>query len=217
MKTWRNQILLAVMLCAIGAGCLAYAYFIEPNRLVVNYSTIRIKDWNPAFDGLKIVMIGDIHGGSNYVTEEKLHDVVAETNEQNADLVVLLGDYVTQSNERKPVGQRSLKMPVETVAQSISGIKATFGVIAVLGNHDGWYGDDRVAAALTAVGYKVLQNEVAIIDKDGEHLRILGFKDHLQMRKSWKQTSADAKALLLVEVSWEIDAEKDRLESSLMV
>jgi len=142
------------------------------------------------------VMIGDIHGGSNNVTEEKLREIVGRTNEQNADVVVLLGDYVTQAPGNSPVGQRSLRMPIETIATGLSGIKATYGVFAVLGNHDGWYGDDKVAAALSDVGYKVLQNEVAIVDKNGQHLRIIGFKDHLKLRKSWKETSADTRDIL---------------------
>ncbi len=189
-------LLLFPLLAVTAAGFFAYAYYIEPRRLVVNSSEVKIKGWNPAFGGLKIVMIGDIHGGSNAVDEEKLRLVVQKTNEQNADLVVLLGDYVTQAPGDKPLRQRDLRMPIETIANGLSGIKATYGVYAVLGNHDGWYGDDRIAAEFTRVGYKVLQNEVAIIDKNGQHLRLLGFKDHLELNKTWKETSNDAKTLI---------------------
>ena len=193
MKRWALKIALGIVVfAAIGTACLAYAYFVEPHRLVVNRSEITIKGWNPAFDGLKIVMIGDVHGGSNAVDKEKLRLVVEKTNEQNADLVVLLGDYVSQYRGN----HQALKMSLQTIADNLAGLHARFGVFAVLGNHDGWYNDIEVASELNRVGYKVLQNEVAIIDNNGQHLRLLGFKDHLKLNKSWNETSSDAKKLL---------------------
>ncbi|MEO6655940.1 MAG: metallophosphoesterase [Pyrinomonadaceae bacterium] len=196
MKNWSSRISYGVLgLSFLFLAGLTFSYFIEPNRLAVNHSTLTIKNWNPAFDGLRIALIGDIHGGSNGGSEENIRAVVAKTNQQNPDLVVLLGDYVAQESEDKPLTDRDLKMPVETVTEALSGIHAKYGVYAVLGNHDGWYGDDEVAAALTHVGYKVLQNEVAVIEKDGQKLRILGLKDQLKI-KSWKNLSDDAKQVL---------------------
>ncbi len=176
--------------------CVAYGYFIEPNRLVVISETLKVTNWNPTFDGLKIVVIGDVHGGSNNVTEEKLREIVARTNEQQPDVVVLLGDYVSQVHEIGPISQRHIKMPVETLAAGLRGIRATYGVFAVLGNHDGWYGDESVANALASDGYRVLQNEVAPIEKDGQRIRIFGMKDHLALSGGWLRISADSKQYL---------------------
>lgn len=168
----------------VGLLCVAYGYFVEPSRLVVTNEEIRIKDWNQAFDGLKIAMISDIHGGSNGASAEQIRRVVETTNAQNPDVIVLLGDYVAQGMTRQPMHERPLRMPMSEVADNLAGLKAKYGVYAVLGNHDGWYGDDEIASELTRVGYRVLQNEIAIIQQNGASLRLLGLKDHLKL-DSW--------------------------------
>ena len=189
-------IILITSFAALFFACLAYAYFIEPNRLVVKHDALQIKDWDAAFDGLKIVMIGDIHGGSNYITEEKIREIVAKTNAEQPDLIVLLGDYISEKYGHAARQPELLKMPIETVAANLASLNAKLGVYAVLGNHDGWYGDDRVAVELTKVDIRVLRNEVATVETNGKFLRILGLIDHLSMTKSWQQTSDEIKQII---------------------
>jgi len=197
LKAVSKPLTLLVAVLAIGlALLLAYSYFIEPRKLVVNAQELPVKGLDPAFDGLKIVAIGDIHGGSNYVTEERIREIVRLTNEQQPDLIVLLGDYVTQGYSFTRVRERQLKMPMKTVADALSGLHARFGVYAILGNHDGWYNDGVVASELRRAGCIVLQNEVASIEVNGRPLRLLGLKDHLELAPRWTQVSADAKQLL---------------------
>jgi predicted MPP superfamily phosphohydrolase len=195
MKKWRARIVEAFSIFgAIFFGGLAYAYFIEPDRLVATHTTITIDNWNPAFDGLKIVMIGDVHGGSNNVTEEKLRQVVALANDQEPDLVVMLGDYVSQNLEASPLTDRSLKMPVGTIVDTLTGLHAKYGVFVVMGNHDGWYGTDRIAAEFTRVGYRVLQDQIATVGNGDQSICILGMQDHLSLVPIWATISANAKA-----------------------
>lgn len=163
----------------IAALIFGYAYFIEPRQLIVNEQEIRIDGWEPAFDGLKIAAISDIHAGSNAVDQAMLRRIVETVNAQNADLVVLLGDHV--SNE---LGRRGIKMPVSEIADGLVGMRATHGVFAVLGNQDGWYSDSEVAEGLREAGITVLENEIVNIERNGRRIRLLGLKDHLQLN-SW--------------------------------
>jgi hypothetical protein len=63
MRT-KKIVIVSFALLVLGALLLAYSYFIEPGRLVINRQKIPIAGWNTAFNGLRIAVIGDIHGGS---------------------------------------------------------------------------------------------------------------------------------------------------------
>jgi uncharacterized protein len=195
MKRRTKRILQIITVCAaLFVLALGYAYFIEPLRLVVNQQTLTIKDWDTALDGFKIVAIGDIHGGSNAVDEAKLRKIVELTNEQNADLVVLLGDYVSQASSRL-YGEHALKMPLKTIAENLAGIKARYGVTVVTGNHDDWYGHDEVSNAFRAVRYTVLDDQIYTIDVGGHKLRILGLMDQLHVG-NWSAYSGYLKEVI---------------------
>lgn len=189
----KKRFVFAALLLFVTAGIwlAGWAFWYEPDSLTVKNYDIKISGLPAAFDNFKIVVISDIHGGSNFITEGKIRKIVELANEQNPDLTVLLGDYVSQTWLKRS----QLKMPMEIVADNLRGLQARQGVYAVLGNHDGWYDDAVVRRELERVGVRVLENEAVMIEQNGAKIRLLGLKDALQFN-NWNDYSTEAKKAL---------------------
>src|SRR5512138_667897 len=84
---------------ALGIGGFTYTHGIEPGWLDIEHVRLTLPRLTPAFDGYRIVQISDIHI-SEWMTRERLADIVARANEQHADLIVLTGDYVYRDPDR---------------------------------------------------------------------------------------------------------------------
>jgi predicted MPP superfamily phosphohydrolase len=65
----------------------------------------------------------------------------------------------------------------ELTAAELKGFKARFGVFSSLGNHDWWYNGNRVRLALEGSGIRVLENDVAKIERHGAAMWVVGFGD----------------------------------------
>ncbi|MGI8555635.1 MAG: metallophosphoesterase [Pyrinomonadaceae bacterium] len=155
-----------------------YAYFIEPSELKIHAVTLAVPHWSKELNDFKIAAVSDIHGGSNNVSEERLRYLTEQINAQNSDIIVLLGDFVSQDGGK----HGNLKMPIETVAANIGGMKAKYGVYAVIGNHDWWYDDAKTRAALEKIGVKVLENQTFAFAVNNQIVTILGIEDFWKHR-----------------------------------
>ncbi len=104
--------------------------------------------------------------------------MVQKANDQNPDLIVLLGDYVAQNSDRT-----KWKMPMDKIAEGLKGLQAKHGVYAILGNHDAWYNADLIKTELERDGYAVLDDKVALIKTDKGEFWLAGFEDILPYGK----------------------------------
>jgi hypothetical protein len=83
----------------------------------------------PAFDGLKIVQLSDLHTGSFRANSIFWKTAVAKVNAEHPDIIVMTGDMIDNfASELNP-----------STIEELSQLKAKISKYAILGNHD--YGD----------------------------------------------------------------------------
>ena len=129
MITRRHLIRSIGGLSALGVSTAAYGVGVEPLRLRVTRDHPTPRHW-PADFPLKIAIVTDIHACDPWMSLERIEGIVDRTNALNADVIVLLGDYVAG------VHQVTRIIPSSEWAKVLAGLKAPLGVHAVMGNHD---------------------------------------------------------------------------------
>lgn len=127
------------------------AFKAEPDSLIVAEYSIAPPGWPLALDGFRIAAVGDVHGGAPYIDEAKLQEVARRISIAKVDLIVWLGDYVTQG-----VTFGTFMEP-EKVANLLAPARAQWGQVAVIGNHDRWLGAERIEKAFTNAGIPFLR------------------------------------------------------------
>ncbi len=167
----RIGLIVSGLLLLGGLAVLLWAFVIEPGRVTVKETRIVIRGWPQAFNNSRVVLVSDLHVGSPHIDLEKLREIVAEINAQQPDLILIAGDFVIQD----VLGGDFIEP--ELIAAELKSLRARHGVYAVLGNHDWWYDGERVMRALDNNGIKVLENEVAEIERDGQSVWIAGLAD----------------------------------------
>lgn len=128
-------------------------------RIVDN--PVALPDLPPAFEGFRILHLSDLHIDMN---EAIVHAIVERVRSVDYDLCVLTGDYRFRTFGDAGAcldGMRRLR-------GSLSGT-----VLAVLGNHD----SVAMLPELEEMGIRLLMNESAALEREGEHLYIAGIDD----------------------------------------
>lgn len=151
-----------------------YAWFVEPNMLVVRRVEIVSEHWRGA--PMTLAALSDTHVGSPHVNAARMERIVARVNGLRPDLVVLLGDYVgghAPEAERSPAERQEILGGVATFA----ALNARYGVVAVIGNHDSWFNRQSITTALQDAGVATLWNRHVVIRRSGGQVAIVGVAD----------------------------------------
>jgi hypothetical protein len=147
------------LLCGI-AG--TYEALRVPNVTKITITVPKLPD---AWKGCRIVQLSDLHLGA-VQGAEWLSKVVAKVNAEKPDFVVVTGDFVDGSTDKLLKELSPLK-----------DIRAPQGVFGIPGNHEYYSGYEAWMKALKKMGITMLENESAVLKKNGEPLVLGGTTD----------------------------------------
>lgn len=150
---------------AAGIGLSAYGIWSGERLPVVTRRTLFLRDLPLALNGLRVAHLSDVHAGV-LMREDKMQELVKQTNALGADLIVQTGDMIDISPSFIPEYVRAFR-----------DLRAPLGVVTVLGNHDRYTGQDAVIRGVRDAGQVFVQNGSHIVERDGAALALVGIDD----------------------------------------
>lgn len=157
---------IAIGATALGAAAAEYSISIEPTWVEVTHIIVTSPRLASAFHGYRIAQISDIHLG-DWMTPERLAEVVRLVNEQRADLIAVTGDFVT----------RRAAAHAPDLVTALRALSAPDGVVAILGNHDHWSNAGAIHEVIAQSGMIDLSNARHTLERNGAPLHIAGVDD----------------------------------------
>lgn len=136
------------------------------NQFELVQKQLQLKNLPAALNGLTIGLISDIHSGP-YMSKEEIDEYVKALNSLQPDIVFVPGDFVTM-----------LQKEIYPVIESLSELKARYGVYGCLGNHEFYSrAPDDITKRLEDAGVKMLRNENVTVNVKGHKLALIGIDD----------------------------------------
>ena len=153
-----------------------YAWFVEPNMLVVRRYSVSSAHWSGP--PLTIAALSDTHVTSPHVSARRVERVVARINGLHPDLVVLLGDYAGGHHALAHRDEREIREIANGIAV-FAALDARLGVVAVIGNHDVWLDRWIVEQGLQEAGVAVLWDQNVTIANAAGDFVVVGLEDEV--------------------------------------
>ncbi len=156
----------------VGAGGLLYAREVEPRRLEVVRLELTLPRLAAAFDGYRMVQIGDLHL-DDWSKPARLDRIVEMVNAESPDLVAITGDFASYSARRLDTGR---------LVGALRRLSAPDGVLAILGNHDYLTDVKLIRRCIREAGLTELINEVVTLRRGGSEFHVAGIDDVMEGR-----------------------------------
>jgi hypothetical protein len=159
---------------AAAAGGLAlYSGEFARHEISIETRDVALAKLPDAFRNYRIAQISDIHF-DEYTEPSFVRRVVGEVNRLAPDLVLLTGDYISNT----PLGQNFAAGAMLRCAEVLSEL-ACPQRFAVMGNHDSILGPPLIRAGLATASIPMLFNQHVAIERAGQRLWLAGVADVL--------------------------------------
>lgn len=143
--------------------------YVNPYSPALTRFDLTLPERHPALAGLRIGFISDTHVGP-FITQGDLIRAVDLVRAEKPDLILLGGDYISES-------PRFIPLAAEVLGDLVRA--APLGGVGVIGNHDLSVSGRQVSEIMGAAGIPILRNQTASFPYNGDTLWIGGIDDTL--------------------------------------
>jgi hypothetical protein len=154
-----------VIVGAVLLGLLLYALW-EPHWIQASEHTVVVPELTASFEGFRILHLSDIHGRVGVFSWAPFLRWLTQT-----DMIAVTGDLYSPTRGRS------------RLARCLSQLSAPDGVYYISGNHD--YRNGVLAVEPWQPGESRIDNEVRVIERNGERLWIAGLPDFVKGKPDW--------------------------------
>lgn len=179
MDVWKKIYGSGIVPLAVSLVMIIFGYVNMNNVVCTEFTVYTNKSIRE--QGYTVALIADVHFGVS-IDANELRNICDDISRQNVDIAVLCGDIVDENTTESGMHE---------VFEILGGIKSTFGVFYVYGNHDRQpYTEDKtftefeLYAAVTENGIRVLRDETYRIN--GE-LTVVGREDMSNQSKNGRK------------------------------
>lgn len=126
----KRVLLCLLVLLLIAVGVLGLGLWTAMRDPVMRPLTLHMRDWPTHAPAMRVVLISDLHVAGPETTPSRLARIIGQVNALRPDLVLIAGDV----EQDRRISTRIYDAAEATAP--LARLRARYGVIAVLGNHD---------------------------------------------------------------------------------
>lgn len=169
---WRRRA--ALLLVGMLLALLGWMHF-SASIVHVRRATVHLRDLPQAFAGTTVLYCSDIDLCGSFGAS-RMNRIFDQLRALEPDLLLLGGDYVSPTLLQR-LNQKSASLSdADAFLNALSDFPAALGKFAITGENDG--GTDQLRAALDGTGVDVIDNSLAIVQREGAAIGIVGVGDN---------------------------------------